>query len=309
MSLRVAIASSSLLAFPTIARFRTLSGVEIVGFLSTPDRRKGRDRHESPNPFASKLLDEGHDVLRPRNNVELLHALESLSPDLVIVIAYGKLINQDALDIPERGWVNLHFSLLPAFRGAAPVQRALLRGEKEFGFSIFKLDTGMDSGPVYLRQQVEFPDTACATEILDRLAVLGADAFPNVIEKILKGEMPISQEGEPSFAAKFDRTDTHLDLSQSGEAVFNQIRAFTHSPGVWLKLEDQRILITSARPWNESMPASSLVLKNDSLILGTEGMGLELVKVIPEGRKEMTGGEFARGLRLQKNMAIKVRIS
>lgn len=309
MALRVVIASSSHLAFPTIELLRTMEEVEIVGFLSTPDKPKGRNRRESPNPFAAKITEEGLEVHKPKSDTELMQLLQLLSAELVVVIAYGKLIKEPALKTPALGWVNLHFSLLPAFRGAAPVQRSIQRGESRFGYSIFQIDRGMDSGPVYLQEEARFPETACATEVLDELSKLGAKAFPSVIRRILNHEQPMPQQGQPSFAPKFDKSETHLDLSKSGEEVFNQIKAFTRTPGVWLQIDGRRVLITSARMVNEDVEDSSLILRDDSLILGIKDFGLELVTVIPEGRREMTGSEFARGLRLVKESWVKVQIS
>lgn len=286
-----------------------LTDVDLVGFISTPDRPKGRSGRDTANPFASYLEKTAVKVSKPTDQSDLVALLRELRPDLVVVIAYGRLVRKEALAIPTHGWINLHFSLLPRFRGAAPVQRALEQGVNEFGFSIFQLDEGMDSGPIYLQGLVEVSPQACATEILDQLSIAGAASFPKVLEMIDRGDSPTRQEGTPSLAPKFNKDDTRLDLSKSGRAILDQIRAFTRIPGVWTFLDGKRVVITNARLADQSIEAGHMLLQEGRLILGLEDVGIEIRNLIPEGRREMTGGEFARGLRMEEGVIREVQVT
>lgn len=162
------------------------------------------------------------------------------------MISYGSLIDKTLLDVPRFGWVNLHFSLLPAYRGAAPVQRAILAGEKTSGITFFKLDEGMDSGPIYLQRQFDISNGS-SEEILAGMCALGASEIKKVLELIETGIPPQSQTGSPSFAKKISKDECRIDWSLTSELIQRKIRAFYPKPGAWTMLEGKRFTICSTK--------------------------------------------------------------
>ena len=300
----MAFASSSLLALPILKVLFQLSKVEIVGLISTPDQPKGRSGEPSPNEFALEMSERGLSLVKPRSDEELLESVREMEPDLVVVIAYGRLVKDEALKIPRYGWINVHFSLLPAFRGAAPVQRALIEGSNEFGFTIFRLESGMDTGPYYVREAFEMQPTSCATDVLELLAEAAAGSFDTVIGQILEGRSPRPQSGEASYAPKIQKEELRLDLEEDGQVIWQKIRGLTEKPGPWFPYRGKRIVIHRASPVDELAPPMNFVLNNDRFLLGLKGMTLELLSLTPEGKRRMSGLEFARGLRLSNDQAI-----
>ena len=304
--MRVAIASSSLLALPIIEELSKLSEVELVGFISTPDQPKGRSGKPTPNEFAGELEERGFHPYKPASGSALLDALDALAPDLVVVIAYGRLVKSDALKKPRFGWINLHFSLLPAYRGAAPVQRSLMDGSKLFGFSIFKLDEGMDTGPFYVKEEVPIENDLPATEILDELARRSAGSFRLVIEDIRSGRVPRPQEGTPSFAPKIQKQELHLNLALDGQTIYQRVLALTKKPGVWFTFKSKRLVINRAIRSASTVPPFHFKLEKGVLLLGLNGLTLALLSLTPEGKREMSGEEFARGLRMSEGQLLRI---
>lgn len=304
--IRVAFASSSLLALPSVDFVASLSSVEVVGFISTPDRPKGRSGRPTSNEFARSIEERGHQVFKPNSDRELLEVLDSLKPNLVIVIAYGRMIKGEALSRPDLGWVNLHFSLLPAFRGAAPVQRTLIAGVEDFGFTIFKIDEGMDTGPYFVRESVEVGKDDCATEILDQLAKIAAASFESVILDLVSSRLPQRQIGDISIAPKIMKEELSLDLTGDGKELFQRIRGLTRKPGPWFFFRGKRIVINKARLVDDQVKPLNFSIDDGRLLLGLNGLTLSLDSLTPEGRREMTGIEFAHGLRLAENHLYRV---
>jgi len=298
MSFRVAVASSSLLALPVIERLRQMPEIDLCGFVSTPDKPKGRSSTPTPNELAHHLQQAGFEVLKPGDDESLFSRIRELNLDLVVVIAYGRLIKESALTLPRKGWINIHFSLLPEYRGAAPVQRALMEGQTRFGFTIFRLDRGMDTGPVFLQEEVSVRESLCATEILEVLAQHAADSFPKVIASLNEDREPVEQTGQVSYAPKIAKSETKIDFEKDAASVIGQIRALTKEPGAWLLVQGRRCIITKAFAAVAEIEPKRLGLRQGKLLLGVLGGSIEIVSLIPEGKREMTGGEFARGMRL-----------
>lgn len=296
--MRIAIASSSDFSLPILDALGMIAGVEVVGFISTPDRPKGRSGRATPNGFVLAIEQHGLPIFKPQDDSELLGALDQLNPDLVVVIAYGRIVKESALSIPRFGWINLHYSLLPKYRGAAPVQRTLIAGEAVFGYSIFQLDPGMDTGPIYLQREVAVSGNQNATDILRLLSRAAAESIPSLIEMLESETSPTPQQGDPSFATKISKEELFLDLRLPGNEIFNRIRALTDQPGAWSRFFGIRIIIHRAELTEYLIDPLSLAVIKGRLILGLVGLSIELKRVTPEGRREMTGAEYARGLRL-----------
>lgn len=304
--IRVAIASSSPLALPTVEKVSVLSEVNLVGFISNPDRPKGRSGRPTANEFAEAISKRELPVHKPESDEELNDAIASLKPDLVIVIAYGRIVKRDALQMPKFGWVNLHFSMLPAFRGAAPVQRTLMAGSRDFGFTIFRLDEGMDTGPFFVREKVEMNSSLCATEVLEHLAGVAADRFEQVIGDLLNSRSPQEQRGDGSLAPKIRKEELFLDLSGDGRELFQRIQGLTRKPGPWFRYEDKRIVINKAVVAEEEVVPLHFMAKGDRFLLGLNGLTIELISLTPEGRREMNGIDFARGSRLPDGQLVRI---
>jgi methionyl-tRNA formyltransferase len=297
MSLRVLLASSSRYSLPLLQAIQNEPRIDFLGLVSTPDRPKGRHATPSPNELVESLQNDGIPLWKPEGESELLDEIESLEPDLVLVVAYGRLLKRPTIEAVPRGWINLHFSLLPRFRGAAPVQRAILEGDGVFGFTFFQIDEGMDTGPIYLQKEVTVDETAMATEILNQIAFEGAAALPQVITMVLAHQSPNVQTGEASQAPKFSKQELRLDTGANTEAMLRQIRAFTRSPGVWFEFNGQRCIITAARSFEAQVSSNVVSSLNDCALLGSGDGAIEILRIKPEGKREMSGIEWLRGLR------------
>ena len=302
--MRIAVASSSLIALPTIERLSNEH--EISQLISTPDAPTGRGQVLAPNVFSDHFKDDSR-LVRPKNMQELVDVLSQQTIDLAIAIAYGKLLNVSALSAPKFGWINLHFSLLPKWRGAAPVQRAMMAGETELGFTIFKLDEGMDTGPVYSQGTYRLGANENAGEVLNKLAVRGADEMPAVLSKISQGVAPIPQprlsveDSGSGLAPKINKEEARINWRNSAQTIHNQIRAFNPNPIAWTEFRGDRLRVISAEKSERKLEAneSGVVIfdKGEVLVAALDGF-VRLKNVVPAGKKEMSAADWARGMRI-----------
>lgn len=297
---RILLASSSLLALPTLQVLQTRSDLDLRGILTTPDKAKGRSGTPTPNELVQALTSYSLPIYKPEDEFALLELIDRIKPDLVMVIAYGRMIRRTALERVPLGWFNLHFSLLPRYRGAAPVQRALLDGGNDFGVTIFRIDEGMDTGPIFEQKSMEFSEESSATQILERLAVEGAGLIPALLTRIDRGDHGMAQQGPHSMAPKITKEQCRLNLDMDDEKVFNQLRALTERPGVWFLLNGRRHIITEARPTLEQVPLGYLSIRGGRALIGTSGRAVEVVTVVPEGKRRMSGVEWLRGRKLRE---------
>lgn len=295
---KVLLASSSLLALPTYRALQSRSDLQIVGILSTPDRPKGRHGTPSPNELVEFLQGADAPIWKPDTAAEILATVRETKPDLVIVIAYGRLIRREALESVPLGWINLHFSLLPKFRGAAPVQRAILAGDENFGVTVFKLDEGMDTGPILVRRRVEVSAEMVASEILQRLAEEGSISVLEAVDSLLAGGSSETQTGESSLAPKISKHELRLDLNRSRLEVLRQVRAFTKVPGLWFSYKGRRHRVTAAKGSDQSISLAHIAHIDGSAVIGIKEGSLEILTIVPEGKREMSGSEWVRGLHL-----------
>jgi methionyl-tRNA formyltransferase len=277
---------------------------ELVAVLSRPDAPAGRGRHEVASPVARWAEQRGIEVLRPTRPREqsFLDRLTELEADCVPVVAYGALVPPAALAIPRYGWVNLHFSLLPAWRGAAPVQHAILHGDEMTGASVFALEEGLDTGPVYgtLVERIRRRDTS--GDLLERLAVAGAGLLVAVLDGLEQGALkadPQPNEGV-SLAPKITVEDAEVRFAEPAFAVDRRIRACTPAPGAWTTLRGERVKLGPVLALADGPrlgPGESRVEKSRVLVgTGTEPVALGEVR--PAGRKPMAATDWVRGLRL-----------
>ena len=268
-----------------------------------PDARSGRGRSLLPNPFANFVATQGLRVFKPDSAQSLHKALQEVRPDLVITIAYGRLIKESELAQPKYGWINLHFSLLPKFRGAAPVQRAILAGEERTGVTVFQLDRGMDTGPIYVQREISLEGNEDCGEVLAQLSNIGAPAVLDAISMIDSGISPLPQdEALLSFAPKIDKSETRINWDVTTIEIDRVVRAFSPSPGAWTEFRGERLTISKASPsslekaHNEA-PGTFLV-DYERIFIATRNGFLEVKGLIPSGKREMLASEWVRGARI-----------
>ncbi|KHL05163.1 methionyl-tRNA formyltransferase [Sinomonas humi] len=302
--MRVLFAGTPAVAVPSLNRLAQAEaagadGLELVGVLTRPDARLGRKRVLTPSPVAARAVELGLPVIKAaRITAEVTSDLAALAPDVAAIVAYGGLVPPAALEVPRHGWVNLHFSLLPAWRGAAPVQYSVLHGDDVVGASTFRLEEGLDTGPVYGTMAVTPRPDATAGDLLAELAESGAGLLARTLEGIADGSLvPRPQEGEPTYAPKLSLDDGRLDWSQPARALDRRARAVTPEPGAWTVLDGQRFKLEppKLRPDVEGLEQGVLSWDGRVLLVGTATHALELVRVQPAGKKMMAAADWARG--------------
>jgi methionyl-tRNA formyltransferase len=275
---------------------------EVVAVLTRPDAPAGRGRTLVASPVRQRAGEAGLEVLTPvrPSEPEFLDRLRELAPDCCPVVAYGALLPPAALEIPKHGWVNLHFSLLPAWRGAAPVQHAVLAGDEHTGATTFQLERGMDTGPVYgvLTERVRPGDTS--GDLLGRLADAGAELLVRTLDGIEDGSLqPVPQPADGvSIAAKLGTDDVRVDWAAPAIRVDRLIRAGTPAPGAWTTWRDRRLKLGPVRlSAAEPLPAGELRVDGRNILVGTASGPVALGTVRPEGKGEMAASDWARGIR------------
>ncbi len=281
---------------------------EIVGVVSKIDTPKNRGHVMTPPPVKKTALELGLPVFQPMNLKEenFKETLENWNPDLIVVAAYGKILPKYVLDYPKYGCINIHASILPKYRGAAPIQRAIMAGETEIGVTIMQMEEGLDTGDMYAKASFAITEHDVYGDIHDRLAEIGGNLCVETMKKIFRGEaIPEKQDDSLSnYASKIEKTDRMIDFSKSTEEILNQIRAFAPIPGVEAMLPSGKVKITAAKnlheaPAGEAGTVAALSAKGAGLlVINTIDGKLSIEKLIPEGKKEMTAGDFIRGRRI-----------
>ncbi len=275
------------------------AGFDVVAVLTRPDAPLGRKRVLTPSPVAARAAELGIKII-PAAKVDaaVTEQIAAAAPDVAAIVAYGGLIPRPALDIPRHGWINLHFSLLPAWRGAAPVQRSLIAGDDVTGAVTFLLEEGLDTGPVFgtLTEAVRPDDTAGA--LLDRLSQGGAVLLTQTLSAVDAGQAAaVPQQGEVSLAPKLTLEDGRLDWKQPALAIGRRARGVTPEPGAWTTFDGQRIKLepVTLRPGGPALKPGQLALEGKSVLVGTGSHPVELTRIQPSGKKMMTAADWARG--------------
>jgi len=305
--LKLLVASSSPVAKPLITSLIASNNHEFGGLITNPDKATGRGMQIEANELALWASSEKISVSKPESNDDLKSLLLSAKTDLVITIAYGKLIPQDLLQLPKFGWINVHFSKLPKWRGAAPVQWAILSGDKTSGITVFQLDKGMDTGPTYLTHEIDINPMERSDELLDRLSVIGADLAIKTVDLISQNVPPSPQsDTDASLAPKFKKSDGKLDWSMQIDQILNQYRALAANPGVWTMLGDLRLKIDGLRIsyGMEKIAPCSVAIEGEKLFIGAANGVIEIEKLTPAGRNQMSAGEFIRGLAKREGLSV-----
>jgi methionyl-tRNA formyltransferase len=277
------------------------SAHDLVGVVTRPDAPSGRGRKLTPSPVAALAEELGIAVLRPEHPRDpgFQAALRDLGPDCCPVVAYGALLPQSALDIPQHGWVNLHFSCLPAWRGAAPVQHSIWAGDEVTGATTFRIVKEMDAGPAYGVMTERIRDTDTAGDLLGRLAEGGAGLLVATLDGIEDGGLdarPQQAEGT-SYAPKISVDDARVDWTEPAMGVDRRIRACTPAPGAWTTYDGARVKLGPVAHSVERLSPGELRVGKAEVLVGTATTAVRLGDVKPFGGREMAAADWARGLR------------
>ena len=301
--MRLVFAGTPRAALPSLRALLESPRHQVVAVLTRPDAPVGRGRRVERSPVAALADEHGLEVLTPRRprDPAFLDRLRELAPDCAPVVAYGALVPRAALDIPRHGWVNLHFSLLPAWRGAAPVQAAIRYGDEITGASVFRLEEGLDTGPVYgvLTEPIRQRDTA--GDLLDRLATAGAELLLSTLDGIEDGVLvPRPQQADGvSLAAKVTVEDARVDWSTPALAVDRLIRSVTPDPGAWTEFRGERLKLGPVEPSTvDGLAPGELRVDKQAVLVGTARGAVRLADVQPHGRRRMPAADWARGARV-----------
>jgi methionyl-tRNA formyltransferase len=305
--MRIVFAGTPEPALPSLRRLIDSARHDVVAVLTRPDAAAGRRAKPSPSPVAQLALEHGITVLRPErpNSNEFVAELADLAPDACAVVAYGALLRDGLLAVPEHGWINLHFSLLPAWRGAAPVQAAIAAGDTVTGATTFQIEPALDSGPVYgvVTETVRPTDTAAS--LLHRLSISGAALLETTLDGIADGSLsPVPQPSEGiTVAPKVTVDDARVRWDLPAHVVERRIRAVTPNPGAWTLIGDLRVkigpvTIDDAAP--NPLPPGAIRADRGGVRVGTASQPLLLGTVQPPGKKQMDAAAWARGARLDE---------
>ncbi|MGW3397467.1 methionyl-tRNA formyltransferase [Streptomyces hydrogenans] len=302
--MKLVFAGTPEVAVPALDALLASGRHEVAAVVTRPDAPAGRGRRMVASPVAQRAEEEGIEILRPGHprDEDFLARLREIAPDCCPVVAYGALLPQKALDIPAHGWVNLHFSLLPAWRGAAPVQHAVMAGDEVTGASTFQIERGLDSGPVYGVITEEIRPTDTSGDLLTRLAFAGAGLLSATMDGIEDGTLkavPQPADGI-SLAPKIEVEDAHVDFAAPALRVDRVVRGCTPAPGAWTLFRGERLKLLHAAPVPDrtDLAPGELAAGKNNVYAGTGSYAVELLWVQPQGKKPMKAADWARGVRI-----------
>ena len=286
-------------AVPSLVHLAERPDVEVLAVLTRTDAPVGRKRVLTPSPVAEEAARRGIPVLKAnRVDIGLTEQIRGLGADVAAVVAYGALIPRAALDAVPHGWINLHFSLLPQWRGAAPVQRALMAGDTVVGASTFLLEAGLDTGPVIGTMTDEVRPDDTAGTVLDRLSRTAAPLLGDSLRAVVDGAArPAPQEGDVTLAPKLTAEDGRVGWTDPAVAVVHRVRGVTPEPGAWTELAGRRLKLDRvvARPDQRDLAPGQCALRDGAVLVGTGSHAVQLTSVQPAGKKPMDAAAWARG--------------
>ena len=283
-------------------------GYTVTGVVTQPDKPKGRSKQMVPSPVKEEAVKHGLPVWQPARvrNPEFIQFLTEQKPDVIIVAAFGQIIPKAVLDLPPYGCINIHGSLLPKYRGASPIQRAVLDGEKESGVSIMRMDEGIDTGDIISRRAVPLSEDETGGSLFDKLSVLGADLLLDTLPLVLSGKAVYEKQPEESptpYASMLKKESGHLDFTNEASVLERQVRGLSPWPGAYTSLDGKTFKIwkSAVRPSAEGSGTPGTVLNTGTegilVKCGTEALLLQEVQI--EGKKRMAADAFLRGYHLE----------
>jgi methionyl-tRNA formyltransferase len=281
------------------------AGFQVQLIVTQPDRPKGRGLELVSSPVKQRALELGLPITQPesiKKNEAFRAVLTALNPDAIIVVGYGRIIPQWMLDLPPLGNINLHASLLPKYRGAAPIQWAIARGETVTGVTTMKIDAGLDTGAILLQQEIQIATDDTAETLAPKLATIGADLIIETLRGLQAGSVhPRPQDhARATLAPILRKEDGLIDFSRKAGEILNRMRGFQPWPGAYTKFRGKNLQIWKAVALDRALPMSELAPEGDRLLVGCgEGTSIELLELQLEGKKRTSAADFIRGYHLQ----------
>jgi len=275
---------------------------DVTAVVTNPDRPAGRGYELQASPVKTRALEAGLEVQQPEKarDPAFRDWLASIEPTVAVVVAYGKILPAELLAVPALGFVNVHFSLLPAYRGAAPVQRAVMNGDAVSGVAIMVLTEGMDEGPVLATRAVDVGSDETSGELGERLAVIGAEALIGALDDYAEGILtPVEQDhAAATYAPKISNDEAEIDWSASAQAIHDKVRGLDPAPGAWTTFRDKRVKLFRTDPVGDlGLSPGAAALHSGRLMVGTGDVALALEEAQLAGKKRMGGAALANGLR------------
>ncbi len=297
--MRLVFAGTPSVAVPALQAMAA-SDHDIVAVVTRNDAELGRKRVVTPSPVAVAAEQLGLATIKAnRLDESVTERVTDLRPDLGVIVAYGGLVREPLLSTPRLGWVNLHFSLLPRWRGAAPVQRALIAGDQVTGAAVFQLVPELDAGAVFGELAYDIGPDETAGDVLDALSSLGAQLLTDTVDGLAAGTAHATeQNGEPTPAPKLSLDDAHIDFAADAQSAYDRIRGVTPEPGAFALLGEHRFKILSAAqaPDARPLPPRRVELSDKRVVVGTSTTPIQLVTVQPAGKRPMSAADWWRGL-------------
>jgi methionyl-tRNA formyltransferase len=313
MALRIVFCGTPAFAVPSLRHLMAQPDLKVVGVVSQPDRPRGRGREMAISAVKAVAIEAGLPIYQPEQvkSAESIDCFLGLAPDAVVIIAYGQLISQRLIEIPRLRWINLHASLLPKYRGAAPINWAIVNGETRTGVTTMQIDAGLDTGPTLLKYETEISPDETAPELAARLADAGAPLVAETLRKLDRGEITAAPQdsSQATLAPPLKKEHGRINWSLSAESIYNRIRGLEPWPGAFTTFRGKMCHIwgrpstasTAAGPMARSeslQPGAIRSLNREILVVCGHGTPLRLEFAQLEGRKRVTAGEFANGSRL-----------
>ena len=295
--MKILLASSSHLGIDLLEHLQN-SDHQILGGISSPDQARGRGQSVGSNEFSAHCQRIDIDCYKPGSDQQLSEVLQQTQAELVITLAYGRLIKANELQMPKFGWLNVHFSLLPRWRGASPVQRAIAAGDRETGVTVFKLEEGLDTGPIYSTINYALDNKSRSDQVLNHLASLSIKPVNEALKMIEDGQRPTAQSGDGvTLAPKILKSEGRIDWSQDSKEIEARIRAFHPWPGAYTLINGKRIGVIEGQV-RDNRGVAGEIISFEPLIVASGSSSLEILRVKPENKKEMSSGEWLRGARI-----------
>ncbi|HWY07184.1 MAG TPA: methionyl-tRNA formyltransferase [Candidatus Acidoferrales bacterium] len=301
--MRIVFCGTPQFAVPSLKYLLTQNEFEIASVYTQPDRPRGRGQEISFSPVKEVAVAAGLEVMQPEKvrAPEVEEHLRKLAPDAIVIIAYGQIIPARLLPIPRLGWINLHASLLPKYRGAAPIQWAIASGETVTGNTTMRIDAGMDTGEMLVQEELRIGAEETATELAGRLAEMGAPLMAKTLRGLAKGELTgqAQNHAEATLAPMLKREDGRIEWARTAKVIYDRMRGFAPWPGAYTEFRG-RTWHLRGKPLGGAAgePGTILVEKDRVRVVCGGGSQLEVVNVKQEGRKEISAGEFVRGARV-----------
>lgn len=310
---RVLFMGSGEIAIPTLAALVAHPRFFLAACVTQPDRPQGRKRRMTATPVGQWCQQQGLTVHKPAsvNADDFLHFLRTLDLDLIVVFSFGQILKNNLLNLPKSGSVNIHTSLLPTYRGAAPIAAAILNGDRQTGVSIMKMAAKLDAGDVFQQFPVELPDTIYAPDLEQRLADRAANEICHCLDQIASGDLKATPQNheQATYAPRITKEDGHIDWTQPAADIERQVRAYHPWPGAWFETDTRKgtskITVTTAQVVDNDAgaPPGTFIQADDKhgWVVACGQQALRLERIIPQGRQEMPGKDYLRGRPLQRD--------